>query len=289
MGGMSTPLPQSTSARITLGKLRKMAQAGQTFAMLTCYDATTASHLWEAGIQTLLVGDTAAQFVLGHRNTQSVKMPFMLEITAAVRRGAPDAFIMADMPFGSYHCGDDQAMANAISFMQDTGADCVKFELVRSQAPLVRRLSDAGVPVVAHIGSRPQSKPVSGRSRTLYSQDDIQSVVDDAIAMADAGAIMILLEAVPQQIAQAVVDAMKPYEQNGHPVLVIGCGAGPSCHGHVVVLHDILGLTDWHAPFAPVMGQVGKAIQDAASKYKQLVESGDYLKNDHPYELNNKK
>ncbi|MBL4702521.1 MAG: 3-methyl-2-oxobutanoate hydroxymethyltransferase, partial [Phycisphaeraceae bacterium] len=194
---MSSLLPNSTSQRVTLNHLRQWAQAGDPFAMLTCYDATTASHLWQAGIKTLLVGDTAAQFILGHPNTQSVKMPFMLEITAAVRRGAPDAFIMADMPFGSYHCGDDQALAHAVSFMQDTGADCVKFELVRNQSPLVRRLSDAGVPVVAHIGSRPQSKLVSGRSRTLYSQSDIQTVVDDAKALADAGAIMILIEAVP--------------------------------------------------------------------------------------------
>lgn len=253
--------------------------------MLTCYDANMARLLWQAGIQTLLVGDTAAQMVLGHRSTQPVKMPFMLEITAAVRRGAPDAFIMADMPFGSYHCGDDLACANAVSFMQDAGADCVKFELVRDQAPLVKRLSDAGVPVVAHIGSRPQSKLVSGRSRTLYHRSDIQHVVDDAWALAQAGAIMILLEAVPREVSEAVVEALQGYTHDGHSVLVIGCGAGPACHGHVVVLHDILGLTDWHAPFAPVLGQVGQAISQAAQSYKQLIESGDYLKNNHPYEL----
>lgn len=282
---MSSLLPNPTPARIRLSHLRKWAHAGQPFAMLTCYDATTASHLWQAGIRTMLVGDTAAQFILGHPNTLGVKMPFMLEITAAVRRGAPDAFIMADMPFGSYHCGDDDACANAISFMQDAGADCVKFELVRAQAPLVRRLSDAGVPVVAHIGSRPQSKLVSGRSRSLFDRSDVQRVVDDAKAMADAGAIMILLEAVPKEISAAVVHAMQAYEHDGHPVLVIGCGAGPACHGHVVVLHDILGLTGWHAPFAPILGEVGKAMQDAAGKYKHLIESGEYLKNDHPYEL----
>ena len=282
---MSPLLPNQSSARVSLSHLRKWAKAGDPFAMLTCYDATTARHLWQAGIQTMLVGDTAAQFVLGHRNTQGVKMPFMLEITAAVRRGAPDAFIMADMPFGSYHCGDDLACANAVSFMQDAGADCVKFELVRDQAPLVKRLSDAGVPVVAHIGSRPQAKLVSGRSRTLYSRSDIQTVVEDAVTLAQAGAIMILLEAVPIEVSQAVVEAMNNFTQDGHPVLVIGCGAGPACHGHVVVLHDILGLTDWHAPFAPVLGQVGQAITKATQSYKALIESGDYLKNNHPYEL----
>jgi 3-methyl-2-oxobutanoate hydroxymethyltransferase len=282
---MSPQLPNSTSARITLAHLRKLARAGETFAMLTCYDAITAKHLWKAGIRTLLVGDTASQMVLGYPNTLGAKMPFMLEITAAVRRGAPDAFIMADMPIGSYHCGDDLAMANALSFMQDAGADCVKFEMVRSHAPLVRKLSDAGIPVVAHIGSRPQAKLVSGRSRTLYRHSDIQSVVDDAKALAQAGAVMLLLEAVPKEVSQAVVDAMTTFAEDGHPVLVIGCGAGPACHGHVVVLHDILGLTDWHAPFAPVMGQIGEAIQQAAGKYKAHVESGDYLKNNHPYEL----
>ncbi len=282
---MSPLLPNPSSARVTLSQVRKWAKAEEPFAMLTCYDANTARHLWDAGIKTMLVGDTAAQMMLGHPNTQRVKMPFILEITAAVRRGAPDAFIMADMPFGSYHCGDDLAMANAVSFMQETGCDCVKFELVRDQAPLVKRMSDAGVPVVAHIGSRPQAKLVSGRSRKLFKRSDIQSVVEDAVALTEAGAIMILLEAVPNEISQAVVEVVSQIEHDGHSPVVIGCGAGPACHGHVVVLHDILGLTDWHAPFAPVLGQVGQAIGEAAGKYRQLIESGDYLKNDHPYEL----
>ena len=143
----------------------------------------------------------------------------------------------------------------------------------------------AGVPVVAHIGSRPQAKLVSGRSRKLFKRSDIQSVVEDAVALTEAGAIMILLEAVPNEISQAVVEVVSQIEHDGHSPVVIGCGAGPACHGHVVVLHDILGLTDWHAPFAPVLGQVGQAIGEAAGKYRQLIESGDYLKNDHPYEL----
>ncbi len=275
---------KQSPGKITLRSIRKWVNNGETFPMLTCYDATTAGHLWRGGVQTLLVGDTAAQFILGHSNTLSAKMPFMLEITAAVRRGAPEAFVMADMPFGSYHCGDDLAMANAVAFMQEAKADAVKFELTRSQAPLVKRLSEAGVPVVAHLGSRPQQKAVQGQCRLkIRDKEQVQEIVQDAVTMVEHGAVMILLEAVPHEVSQAVIQAIKPLRKE--PVPVIGCGAGPACHGHVVVLHDLLGLTDWHAPFAPPAAQIGSAIADAAAHWRQTVQSGEYLKENHPYEI----
>ncbi|MEE9212907.1 MAG: 3-methyl-2-oxobutanoate hydroxymethyltransferase, partial [Phycisphaeraceae bacterium] len=135
----------SKPARVTLRTLRKWVKAGERFAMLTCYDATTATWLWRGGVRCLLVGDTAAQMILGHDSTLPATMPFMLEITAAVRRGAPDAFVMADMPFGSYQCGQDQAVHNAMRFLTEGMADVVKLEVDASFAPLVERLSHAGV------------------------------------------------------------------------------------------------------------------------------------------------
>jgi 3-methyl-2-oxobutanoate hydroxymethyltransferase len=249
--------------------------------MLTCYDATTARWLYRGGVRCLLVGDTAAHVILGYDSTLPVKMPFMLEITAAVRRGAPHAFIMGDMPFGSYHCGDDEAMRNAMAFIADAGADVVKLEVDASQAPLVARMASAGVPVVAHLGSRPQQKAVQGRYRTLFDDEaHVRQLVDTAKLMVERGAVMLLLEAVPRGVARRVIDAVA----HASPIVpVIGCGAGPDCHGHVVVLHDVLGASDWHAPFARPLADLGARLQQAATDWVKLIESGTYLRDDHPY------
>jgi 3-methyl-2-oxobutanoate hydroxymethyltransferase len=263
--------------RVTLRTVRRWTKAGRKFAFLTCYDATTAAWLWRGGVRCLLVGDTAAQVVLGHDTTLPATMPFMLELTAAVRRGCPNCFLMADMPFGSYQCGDDAAMANAARFLKEGLADCVKLEVDASFVPLIKRMSAAGVPAVAHIGSRPQQVRSQGRYRATFRDEaDVKALVTLAEQMVDAGAVMLLIEAVPQEVSQRVVEAVAPTP-------VIGCGGGPACHGHVVVLHDLLGLTDWHPPFAPAMDEVGQRIQHVATRWAQLVASGQYLKHDHPY------
>lgn len=286
MAAMSE-VPPTGRPRTTLRTIRQRVAAGEKFPMLTCYDATTAGWLLRGGVDVLLVGDTAAQFILGHDSTLPAPMSFMLQITAAVRRGAPQAYVMADMPFGSYHCGDDAAMRNAVRFMARAGADAVKFELDESQAGLVRRLASAGVPVVAHLGSRPQQKAVQGRYRKLYhTAEDVERVIHLARHMVEQGAVMILLEAVPDEISRGVVEAVTHARPDGEPVPVIGCGAGPACHGHVVVLHDVLGMTDWHAPFAAPLGEVGAGIAKTAARWAELVRSGAYLKDDHPYHLN---
>ncbi|MEX0774576.1 MAG: 3-methyl-2-oxobutanoate hydroxymethyltransferase [Phycisphaeraceae bacterium] len=281
-------MPEKTSPRVTLRTLRQWITAGRKFPMLTCYDATTARWLWQGGIQTFLVGDTAAQFVLGHDSTLPATMPFLLELTAAVRRGAPHAFVMADMPFGSYQCGDDEAVRHAMAFVAQARADVVKLEVDASFAPLVRRLTHAGVPVVAHLGSRPQHKILhGGRSRTVYhTSDQVDRAVDEARLMVDSGAVMLLFEAVPAELTRRVVDevAMNPAHGDG-PIPIIGCGGGPACHGHVVVLHDLLGLTDWHAPFAQPVANLGEQLAKAAGAWRELVESGQYLRDDHPYHL----
>ncbi|MFW6032681.1 MAG: 3-methyl-2-oxobutanoate hydroxymethyltransferase, partial [Phycisphaeraceae bacterium] len=265
--------------RITLRDLRKWAREGQPFAMLTCYDATTAAWLWRGGLKVILVGDTAAQVILGHDSTLPAGMPFMLEITAAVRRGAPQACIMADMPFGSYQCGDDLAVKNAMDFLTKGQADLVKMEVDDSFAPLVERMSHAGVPVVAHIGSRPQTVRAAGGYRAAgRKSEEADQLVETAKRMAARGAAALLIEAVPDSVGRRVVEAV------GNQLPVIGCGAGPACHGHVVVLQDLVKMTDWQPPFAQPVADLGQGFADAARKWTELVETGDYLREGGPYQ-----
>lgn len=271
---------------ITLRTLRKWAQEKHPFAMLTCYDATTASWLWRGGVKTLLVGDTAAQVILGHDSTLPATMRFMVEITAAVRRGAPEAFVMADMPFGSYQASEDAAVRHAMQFLSQGNADAVKFEVDETFCPLVKRLNAAGVPVVAHVGSRPQRvRRTGGYGSAGRTAKDAKKIVDTAVAMVDHGAAMVLVEAVPAEVSARIVKALSKRGPRGTPVPVIGCGAGPACHGHVVVLHDLLGLTPWQPPFAKPMANLGEQIQATAARWVDRVASGKYLKDDHPYKM----
>ena len=273
--------------RVTLSDVRRWVAKGKRFAMLSCYDATTAGWVWQGGVDFLLVGDTAARFILGHDSTLPATMPFMVQLTAAVRRGAPKALIMADMPFGSYQCGQDLAMRHAVQFLTDGMADLVKVEVDASFAPLVQRMSSAGIPVVAHLGSRPQHKRLLGpSSRVVYRNDQqVAQTIDACRSLVESGAVMLLLEAVPNEVSAGVIDALACAGPGGEPVPVIGCGAGPSCHGHVVVLHDLLGLTDWQPPFAPPLASLGAQIRQAAGDWADLVASGRYLRDDHPYKM----
>ena len=271
--------------RITLRDLRRWAEAGEPFAMLTCYDATTAKWLYRGGVRTFLVGDTAAQFILGHDSTLPAPMLFMLEITRAVRRGAPHALVLADMPFGSYQCSGDEAMGHAVSFIKDGGADLVKVEVDETHAALVERMAHAGVPVVAHLGSRPQQVRATGGYKAAgRSPREAELIVDTAELMIARGASALLLEAVPDEVSQRVVRIARG-RGDGRPVPVIGCGAGPACHGHVVVLHDLLKLSDWQPPFAPPAIDLGSQVQAAAAAWVRAVSRGDYQRDGGSYHL----
>ena len=263
---------------VTLGTLRRKVAARQAISALTCYDATTARWLERAGIDLLLVGDTAAEMILGHATTLHAPLDFMVTITAAVKRGAPSRFVMADMPFMSYQPSESRALHNAGRFMTQGMADAVKLEVDGSYEALVGRMSRAGVPVVAHLGSRPQHvRREGGYHAAGRTASEAATIVDDARRMEQNGAVMILLEAVPAQVGQAVVDAVS--------IPVIGCGAGPACHGHVVVLHDLLGMSDWHPPFIAPQAALGPAIEQAARSWAELLGTGRYLKDDHPYRM----
>ncbi len=258
----------------TLRSLLKLVRGGEKFACLTCYDATTARWLQAAGLQVLLVGDTAGEVILGFPSTMHTPLEFLIALTAGVKRGAPNSLVMADMPFMSYQACDAEAVRNAGRFMTEGLADVVKIEVDRSFAGLVSKMSRAGIPVVAHIGSRPQHvKMHGGYYAAGKSASAAIALLDDAAAMIDAGATMLLIEAAPAEVAEQVVR-----ESN---IPVIGCGAGNSCHGQVVVLQDLLGMTAWQPAFALPTAQVGRQISEAARDWMQRVSTGNL--GEHPY------
>jgi 3-methyl-2-oxobutanoate hydroxymethyltransferase len=264
--------------KFSLSDFRAARKSGAKIPMLTCYDFTTASLMQEAGVPMLLVGDSAANVVLGHETTLPIKLSFLITLTAAVRRGAPLAFVCADMPFGSCAASTARGVQNVTRMVQLSACDAVKIETSPDQKRLVSRLTDAGVAVVAHLGLRPQSVGVLGgykfQGRTAA---DAARIVDEAVTLERAGAAAILLEAVPPEVSAAVVAA------TGVPV--IGCGAGPACHAHVVVTHDIVGLTYARPRFAPSVGNLAAPAIQCFEEYARLVTTGKYPAAEHQYEM----
>jgi 3-methyl-2-oxobutanoate hydroxymethyltransferase len=264
--------------KITLSDLRAARQSGAKVPMLTCYDYTTARFMQEAGVPMLLVGDSAANVILGHPTTLPTPLSFMIEITAAVRRGAPLALVTADMPFGSY-AGDTRIGVRSVCRMVKlSGCDCVKLEVAAGHADLVHQLSDNGVAVMAHIGLRPQSVNLLGgykfQGRTA---DEARTILALALLMEKSGAAALLLEAVPAEVAADVV------KQTSIPV--IGCGAGPACHGSVIVTHDGIGLTTQPPRFVPKLGDLGEKLKASFASYVDMVSSGKYPAAEHQYKM----
>lgn len=265
------------NAPVTLASLKRLVRAGEKFAMLACYDATTARWLERGGVPVLLVGDSAAQMILGEKSTTHAPLDFMITITAAVKRGAPRCFVMGDMPFLSYQADDAEAVRNAGRFVIEGNADAVKLEVDASFAPLIEKIARAGIAVVPHIGWRPQRTGQTGVPLIAgKTEKAAQRLVELAVMMENAGATMLLIEQCTAEAAARVVDAVK--------IPVIGCGAGPACHGQVVIVNDLLGLTDWQPSFITPDAQVGQTILDAGRRWVERVGSGAFP-GDHPYQM----
>jgi len=261
---------------VTLRSLRKVADGGEKFACLTCYDYTTATWLEQAGVPVLLAGDSAADVILGLPGTIHAPLEFMLTITAAVKRGAPRCLVMADMPFMSYQADIAEGIRNAGRFMTHGRADCVKFEVDARDASLVDRAARAGIPVIAHIGSRPQlAKHQGGYSAAGRTVAEANALITDAAVLEEAGATMILIEAVPAEVAREVVERTT--------IPVIGCGAGTACHGQIVVLQDLLGLSRWQPSFAQPIAALGAQITTTAESWITRVAHSDL--GTHPYTM----
>jgi 3-methyl-2-oxobutanoate hydroxymethyltransferase len=241
-----------------------MAQQGHAFACLTCYDATTARWLQRAGVPLLLVGDTAAEVILGFSRTIDMPLDVLLALTAAVKRGAPETVVMGDMPFMSYQADDAEAVRNAGRFLTQGLADIVKVEADASHAPLIEKMVRAGVPVCAHVGSRPQQAALTGGYAAAgRTAADVRRIADDAISLEHAGCSMLLVEAVPDQATDLILASTS--------VPLIGIGAGPACHGQVLVLQDLLGLSDQPPRFAEPVARLGEAISRGAEEWVRRV------------------
>ncbi len=242
-----------------------MAQSGEAFACLTAYDATTARWLARGGVHVLLVGDTAAEVVLGLPRTIDMPLDVLLALTAGVKRGAPNCVVMGDMPFMSYQVDDASAIRNAGRFLTEGFADIVKIEADAHLAPRIEKIVRAGVPVCGHVGSRPQfvaltgGYAAAGRTPAAAAQ-----VVADAVALERAGCQMLLVEAVPPEVTQQIMSATS--------VPLIGIGAGTACHGQVLVLQDLVGMSDRPPRFAEPVADLGAGYQRAAAEWVGRVK-----------------
>lgn len=261
------PAPSpADSPPVTIQSLYRLAAQGTPFACLTCYDATTARWLQRAGVPVLLVGDTAAEVILGFTRTIDMPLEVLLALTAGVKRGAPRTLVMGDMPFLSYHADEASAIRNAGRFLTEGLADVVKVEADASFAPVIEKIVRAGIPVCGHVGSRPQRAAVTGGYTAAgRTADDARRIVADAVALERAGCQLLLIEAVPDEVTRMVLDATS--------VPLIGIGAGPECHGQVLVIQDLLGMTDAPPRFAAPVASLGAAIQEAGAEWVRRVAS----------------
>lgn len=263
---------------VTVRDIRAFKERGERFAMLTCYDALSARLLDEAGIPLLLVGDTLAMVVLGHETTLPVTVDEMLHHTRAVRRGAKDAFVVGDLPFMSYQGSIDEGIHNAGRFLKEAGANCVKLEGGGRVLELVSRLTDSGIPVMAHLGLTPQSVNQFGGYRVQGRGDEqAHQILKDAKSLEAAGAFSLVLEAVPADLAKEVTDSLE--------IPTIGIGAGPHTDGQVLVFHDFLGITQGKLPrFVKRYANLGEDIRAAAQTFAAEVAGGTYPGPEHTYE-----
>ena len=271
-------MPKPLTKKFTMADLRSARAAERKVPMLTCYDFTTAGLMQQAGVPALLVGDSAANVILGCETTLPVSLAFMIELTAAVRRGAPLCLVMGDMPFGSYGGSLDRGVRNVCRMLKRTGCDAVKLEVGESHLPLIRELADTGIAAIAHLGLRPQSIGLLGGYRFQgRTAAEGAGIVWLAAQMAEAGAAGILLEAVPPEVSASVIETVD--------IPVIGCGAGPACDGHVFVTHDALGLTPKTPRFVPRLGDLAAPMTEYFADYVMRVQSGQYPTPEQCYEM----
>ena len=264
---------------ITVHTLAEKKRSHAPIVSLTAYDYPTARLADEAGVDLILVGDSLAQVVLGYDSTLPVTMDEMLHHTRAVRRAVHHAFLVADMPFGSYHTGSRTAVENAARFVKESGAEAVKIEGGTVRVPLIRRIIDAEIPVVGHIGLTPQSVHRMGGYKVQgKSAHAIDVLLRDAAALDDAGVAAIVLEGIPREVAARITrEVATP---------TIGIGAGPDCDGQILVFHDLAGLT-FHPPakFVRRYCNAGELITEAIQSYRDDVRGGGFPADAESYHL----
>ncbi len=260
----------------TAGKLKEL-KGGRKIAMLTAYDALTASIVDAAGIPAILVGDSLGMTVLGYETTLPVAMEEMLHHTAAVARGVREALVVADMPFMSYQPSVALALENAGSFVKEAHADAVKIEGGAFRAETIEALVRNGIPVLGHIGLTPQSiKAMGGYKVQGRSSEEARRLMDDAMAVEQAGAFALVLECMPPALGEAISKSLS--------IPTIGIGAGAGCDGQVLVFTDLLGMSGRPVPrFVRKYAELHPLMASAVAAYREDVESGSFPSDEHAY------
>lgn len=263
----------------TTSSFIEMKTKKEKIVMLTAYDFPTAKLAEEAGVDILLVGDSLGMVVLGYDSTIRVTVDDMIHHGKATRRGAKDTFIVVDMPFGSYHGSADSVLSNAVRMFQETEAQALKVEGSDEINDVIRLLTRTGIPVVAHLGLLPQSASVSGGYKVQgKTADAAQKLIDDAKEAERAGAIMIVLECIPFQLAKTITESVT--------IPVIGIGAGADTDGQVLVFHDTVTYGSHHMPkFVKAFSQVGKEISEGLTQYVQEVKQGVFPAEQHRFTM----
>ena len=267
------------AGKLPLTELAEMKRRGDRIVMVTAYDYPTGRLADAAGVDIVLVGDSAAMTVLGHDTTVPATMEEMVMLTRAAARGARRPLVVADMPFGSFQVSDEDALRNAVRFVKEAGADSVKLEGAGPTVSRVTALVGAGIPVMGHLGLTPQSATMLGGFRAQgRSADKARQLLEDARLLERAGCFSIVLEAVPAPVAARITEALA--------VPTIGIGSGADCDGQVLVLHDLLGLYEGRSPrFVKRYAEVGEAVKDALERYTSDVRSGAFPGDEHTYSI----
>lgn len=260
----------ASDRKVTTLRLAEMKRAGERIACLTAYDYLTARLIDQSGIDVVLVGDSASMVFAGNDTTVPMTMDEMLYHVRVVVRGVKRALAIADMPFGSYHTGADDALRNAIRLMKEGRAEAVKLEGGTGIAPIVRRIVDAGIPVCGHIGLQPQSINAYGTYKTRGTDDgEAARILADARALAEAGAFAVVVEKVPQALAARIAAEL--------PVPTIGIGAGAGCDGQILVTPDMLGMNiQFHPRFVRRYARLAEAMGQAFAAYRADVRAGSF-------------
>ncbi|MCZ4499069.1 MAG: panB [Marmoricola sp.] len=265
-----------TRKRVRTQHLREMKERGEKFAMLTAYDMYTAATFDDAGIEVLLVGDSASNNVLGNESSLPITVDELLPLTRAVSRSAHHALVVGDLPFGSYQRSPEQAYDTAVRFMKEGGAHAVKLEGGAEMTGQIELLTRGGIPVMAHIGFTPQSEHALGGYRVQGRGETAQRVLADAKAIEAAGAFAVVMEMVPGEVAAQVTAELS--------IPTIGIGAGSGCDGQVLVWQDAFGLrTGKMAKFVKQYADLHAVLRDAASAYSADVKAGTFPGPEHTF------
>ena len=270
---------QKSDEKITLSHLQAAKEQGRKLVMLTAYDYPTARLADEAGVDMILVGDSLANTALGYENTLRVTLDEMLVAARAVRRGVRRALVVADLPFGTFQAGNDEAMRAALRFIKEAEAEAVKLEGGRQRLSLVRQMVENGIPVMGHVGLTPQSVLQMGgfrlQGKTLASA---RRIVDDALALEAAGAFALVLEVIPSRLTRIITEKIR--------IPTIGIGAGPDADGQVLVINDLLGLTFQRtAKFVRKYADLRSTMEDAIGRFITDVREGVYPSTEETYSV----